>query len=183
MVSYITLQYDNVLGIFDEKCIQKIYSLFVSCTHKIFLHFIYIKYFNMSNNLAVITQDEFEPNILPNSNLTMASLPMITKKKFVQRAFYFGKRTHPKMAAPTKATRKIRVPQHKRGCSQISGHTRTVKDQKDGNKKEGKSRKIQKKKPDAKKNAFAKEDCKESVRLAKQIDIEQRWEYVKKFKK
>lgn len=102
MVSYITLQYDNVLGIFDEKCIQKIYSLFVSCTHKIFLHFIYIKYFNMSNNLAVITQDEFEPNILPNSNLTMASLPMITKKKFVQRAFYFGKRTHPKMAGQPK---------------------------------------------------------------------------------
>jgi hypothetical protein len=49
---------------------------------------------------TLITQEEGPPDILPTSNLTMAILPEVAKKKFVQSSFYFGIMTQPMMAAP-----------------------------------------------------------------------------------
>jgi hypothetical protein len=37
---------------------------------------------------TLITQEEVPPGIHPTSNLTMALLPNVAKKKFVQRSFF-----------------------------------------------------------------------------------------------
>ena len=117
----------------------------------------------MPTMIHVITQDEFDQTILPISNLTMAILPQVPKKKYVQRDFYFEKLTQPRMAKPTKEiTRKMQVPEHIRGSTRIKAHTRIVKRPSGGKKREIKTNNSKKKTGQAKHGAFAKIeiDCK-----------------------
>jgi hypothetical protein len=135
---------------------------------------------------TLITQEEGPPDILPTSNLTMAILPNVAKKKFVQRSFYFGRMTQPMMAAPPQETKQVLIREHMRGSSQIPEHTRIVKVPSDGNKKDNtKTKNSKKKKQTPKHSAFAcmKEDDPRSIKLAKQFDVEQRLEFIKSFKK
>jgi hypothetical protein len=134
---------------------------------------------------TLITQEEGPPDILPATNLTMAILPKVAKKKLVQRSFYFGKMTQPVMAAPPQETKQILIPEHMRGNSRIHKHTRFVKVPRKGDKEDSKTKKINKKKQTPKHCAFArmKEDDPRSIKLAKQFDVEQRLEFIKSFKK
>jgi hypothetical protein len=77
----------------------------------------------MSNNIAGITQDEFEPNLLPNLNLTMAipglaTLPVaqFPKKKWLQKTM------SGKVAPPSHETQNIQVQGHNHGSTQVHSH-------------------------------------------------------------
>jgi hypothetical protein len=134
---------------------------------------------------TLITQEEGPPDILPTANLTMAILPNVAKKKFVQRSFYFGIMTQPMMAAPPQETKQVLISDHMRGSSRIPEHNQIVKVPRDGNKKDTKTKISKKKKQTPKHSAFAckQEDDPRSIKLAKQFDVEQRLEFIKSFKK
>jgi hypothetical protein len=89
------------------------------------------------------------------------------------------------MAAPPQDTKQIRIPEHMRGPSRILEHTRFVKVPRKGDKKDSKIKTSKKKKQAPKHSVFAcmKEDDPRSVKLAKQLDVEQRLEFIKSFKK
>jgi hypothetical protein len=91
---------------------------------------------------TLITQEEGPPDIHPTPNLTMAILPKVGKKKFVQRSFYFGMMTQPVMAAPPQEIRQVLSPEHLRGSSQIMEHFQPVKVHRGGNKKDTKNQNI-----------------------------------------
>jgi hypothetical protein len=145
----------------------------------------------MPTLVAVITQEEVEPTLLPNPNLTMAipslaavTIPKIPKKKLLQRTMYFGKMNPPRMAAPDPKTKKIEVPGHYRRSFKVRPHTRIVKDA-EGKKKETKSPKSKKKygKPNLSAFQKVKDDCKESVQLAHSLHIEEMKNLMNSFKK
>jgi hypothetical protein len=64
-----------------------IFSLFLASSHNFISSHFYIKYLIMSNNIAAINQEEFEPSLLPNPNLTMAipSLANLLVAQFPKR--------------------------------------------------------------------------------------------------
>jgi hypothetical protein len=70
----------------------------VASSHKfISLHF-YIKYLNMSNNIPVTTQEEFEPNLLPNPKLTMDLpyfAPLLLVPQFAEQKFLLRMALYP----------------------------------------------------------------------------------------
>jgi hypothetical protein len=90
---------------------SELYSLFVASSHNFIYPHFYIKNIKMP---TLITQEEGPPDILPTSNLTMAILPNVAKKKFVQRSFYFGRMTQPMMAAPPQETKQVPAMETKR---------------------------------------------------------------------
>jgi hypothetical protein len=116
--------------------------------------------------------------------LTLAILPNVVKKKYVQRFLYFGIMTQPMMAVAPKETRQVLNPEHMHGSSRILEHSRIVKLIGDGNKKVTKTKKSKKKKQTPKHSAFAcmRDDDPRSIKLAKQFDVEQRLEYIKSLK-
>jgi hypothetical protein len=139
----------------------------------------------MSYNSAVITQEDLEPTVLPNPNLTMAlpSLatvldPQIPKKKLLQMTM-LGR-----VATPTPETRCIQVKGHNRSSKEVKSHTRKIRAKPHGNKKEAKTIKSKKKKGGPRLTAFPKlpDDCKESVELAKTLHIQELRDLVHKFK-
>ena len=141
----------------------------------------------MPTMVNVITQNEFDPTILPISNLTMAILPKLPKKKYVQRDFYFEKLTQPRMAEPTKEiTKKIQVPEHIRGSTRFKAHTRIVKMASDGKRKATKTSNSKKKTGQAKHGAFAKIeiDCKykSDAQYARSVHLKQLSDYAKGIK-
>jgi hypothetical protein len=73
-----------------------------------------------------------------------------------------------------------------RGSSRIPEHSRIVKVLRNGNKKDTKTKKSNKKKQTPKHSVFAyymKENDPRSIKLAKQFDVEQRLEFIKSLKK
>jgi hypothetical protein len=131
---------------------------------------------------TLITQEEGPPEILPETNLTMAILPNVAKKKLVQRAFYFGVMTQPMMAGPSKTTMKIPIQQHWRNGSLVLAHTRDVQCNKDTKNKKQKS--LMKKNQERKHSVFAiKKDDPASVKLAAQLEVEEKLAFVKGLRK
>jgi hypothetical protein len=131
----------------------------------------------------VITQEEFEHNLLPNANPTMAipSLttlkdPQFPKKKMTQRTL-FGR-----VAPPSPKT--IQVPagkDHFCGFTKVHFHMCIVKVKPNGNKKKSKTIKSKKKIGKPKHCAFPKvqDDCKESVHLTHSLYIQELRDLVK----
>jgi hypothetical protein len=124
----------------------------------------------------LITQDEFEPELLLNPNLTMAipafaTLPVaqIPKKKFKQLTM------RNRVAPPSPETKTIQVQGHNRGSTQVHAHLRKINAKANRNKKENKAMKYKKKTRRPKHSAFhnGQDDCKESVQLAKTLHIQE----------
>jgi hypothetical protein len=146
----------------------------------------------MPTLVAVITQEEVEPTLLPNPNLTMAipslaavTIPKIPPKKLLQRTMMSsGKMDPTRMAAAGPKTKKIQVPGHYRASSKVRPHTRIVKDA-DAKKKETKKPKSKKKNGKPNLSAFVKvkDDCKESLQLAHSLHIEEMRNLMNSFKK
>jgi hypothetical protein len=135
----------------------------------------------MANYIAVITQEELEPQILPNANPTMAIpslepllIPQFPKKKMLQKTLNGG------VAPASPKTKKVAVPAHMRGTRNVKFHMRTVKVKPTGNKKESKKQKGKSKQST---NPWVKDDCKESVQLAKTLHIQELRDLVNSFKK
>ena len=77
----------------------------------------------MSNNIPGITQDEFDPNLLPNPSLTMAipyvaslSVPQLPKNKLIQSALWG------QVVVPNTKHASIPVQTHYRGSSKVQAH-------------------------------------------------------------
>jgi hypothetical protein len=95
---------------------------------------------------TLITQDEFEPNLLPNPNLTMdiivfvATLPVaqFPKMKF-QQLTLFGR-----MAPPSPETKSVQVQGHNHGSRQVHSRLYKINARAHGNKKETKTTKSKK---------------------------------------
>jgi hypothetical protein len=129
----------------------------------------------MSNNITVITQEEFEPKeLLPAVNLTMViphlatlSVPQFPKKKLLQMTM-FGR-----VAPPSPETKNTPVQGHNHSSTQVQFHLCKIKANSHGNKKDSKTIKSKKKIGKSKQSAFHKmqDDCKESVQLAKTLHI------------
>jgi hypothetical protein len=117
-------------------------SLFLTFTHKFINPNICIKNFKMA---TIITQEEGPTINHQTRDLTMAILPNVGEKKFLQQSFCFGKLNQLKLSVPQKATRKVEVPEHMRGTSRVAKHNRKVKVEGDGNKMNAKSAKSKKK--------------------------------------
>jgi hypothetical protein len=141
----------------------------------------------MSNNIAVITQDEFELSLLPNPNLTMAipslsTLPVaqFPKNKLLQMTM-FGR-----VAPPSPETRKnIQVQGHNSSLTQVYSHLCKINGKPHGNKKESETTKSKKKTGKPKYSAFrnGQDDCKESVQLGKTLHLQELWDLMNNNKK
>jgi hypothetical protein len=116
-----------------------------------------IEKFNMA---TIITQDEFEPELLHNPNLTMAipkfaAIPVakIPTKVFKQMII----RNDLKVAPPVTKQKSIKVQGHNRGSTKVKSHLRN-------NSKMTKTK--MKGRQGSSDYAKVKDDCKESVELA-----------------
>jgi hypothetical protein len=135
----------------------------------------------MSNNIPVITQEEFEPENRENPMLTMALpdldpplVPRFPKKKMHQQGLW-GKE-----AIPAPGPRKITVQEHMRGPNRVRTHERNWTAKPKGNKKKHKINKPKKKTAKQPKHtAFPKEvqDDKESVKLASYLELKDKLNY------
>jgi hypothetical protein len=136
---------------------------------------------------TLITQDDFEPKLLPNPNLTMtipalASLPVaqFPKKKMLQTTL-FGK-----VAPPSPETKSIQVQGYNRSSTQVQPPLRKINPKPHGNKKDSKATKFKKKAGKPKHSAFphnGQDDCKESVQLAKTLQIQEPWDLMNRSRK
>jgi hypothetical protein len=134
----------------------------------------------MPTTIAVVTQEESEPNLLPNANRTSKTLPFLDplfvpqfpKKKLLQMKLWAKKKDD----APAPEPNFIQVPSCNRGSSSsIRDHRRyTTPAKSHGNKKKDKAIKSKKKTGQAKHPSFpkAKADCKETVQLANTLPIQ-----------
>jgi hypothetical protein len=162
-----------------QYCILQYNSLFLSSSHNFNYPHFYIKYLNMP---TLITQDEFEEGLLLNSNLTMAipafvTLPVaqIPKKKFKQLTMRNG------VAPPSPKSKSVQVQGHNRGSTQVHSHLLKINAKPHGphgNKRESKATKFKKKTGTPKHPVFhnGQDDCKESVQLAKTLQIQELWD-------
>ena len=140
----------------------------------------------MPTMIAMITQEESEPKLLPGANLTMALpfldslfLPQFPKKKLLQMKLWAKKDD-----APAPELNFIQIPSHNRGSSSVRGHRRyTTPAKSHGNKKKDKAIKSKKKIGQAKHPGFpkAKADYKETVQLANTLHIQYLKELVNSF--
>jgi hypothetical protein len=133
---------------------------------------------------TLITQDEFEENILPNPRLTMAIpylaplvIPLQVPKKKLNQIGLWGRAVVP---APEQDV-VIQVGAHNRGDTKVEAHKRKITVKAKGNNKNTKVTKSKKKTGKAKHSAFhnGKNDCKESVKLAKTLHIQELMNLVK----
>jgi len=131
----------------------------------------------MSNNIAVITQEQIEPDLLPNPRLTMALpylapllVPQLPGKKLIQRTLW-GKVAIP----PATEHDLVQVQSHYRGSTKVKAHKRTMTGRSHDKMKKGKTNKTKKKKGKPKHYDFSREpeDCKQSVQLAHSLHIEE----------
>jgi hypothetical protein len=136
---------------------------------------------------TLITQDEIEPELVLNPNLTMAipavaTLPVaqIPKKGMIQQGLW-----NMEVALPSPKTKTIQVQGHNRGTTQVHSHQRKIKSKHNGNKKDSKVTKSKKKAGKPKHSAFhnGQDDCKESVQLAKSLEIQELWDLMNRNKK
>ena len=129
----------------------------------------------MSNNIAVITQDDFEETIVPNQRVTMTIpnlAPMlvakIPEKKMHQQGLW---------GRDVKPTHAIKV----------KGHTRKIAGKQNGNNKRAKAKAIKNKKKNGGNEHSAitnvQEDCKESKQLAHSLHIQEMQNLFNTFKK
>jgi hypothetical protein len=141
----------------------------------------------MSNNIAVITQEEFEPEILPNPNLTMAipHLANLTVAKLQEKKMHQGTlwgMDPPLSLTPEPTTYK--VDEYKRGSSTVAGHYRKIGAKAKGKRKKAKNIKSKKKAGKQEHCAFLEvpDDCKESVQLANSLHIQEMQDLFNSFK-
>ena len=142
----------------------------------------------MPTNIAVITQDEFEPKLLPKANLTMAIpfldplfVPKLPQKKFLQIKLWAKKDD-----APAPEPHFIQVLSHNRGSSKVQGYKYyTTPSKSPGPQKKYKVVKSKKKTGQFNHPGFpkAKDDCKETVQLAYSLHIQELRDLVKGSKK
>jgi hypothetical protein len=142
----------------------------------------------MPTNIAVITQDEFEPKLLPQANLTMAIpfldplfVPKLPKKKFLQMKLWAKQDD-----APAPDTHFIQVLSHNRGSSKVPGYKYYPTPSKSqGPQKKYKVIKSKKKTGQFNHPGFpkAKDECKETVQLAYSLHIQELRDLVKGSKK
>jgi hypothetical protein len=125
---------------------------------------------------TLITQDEFEENILPNPRLTMALpylaplvIPFQVPKKGLNQIGLWGRAVVPAPGPPP-----IQVGEHYRGGKKVEAHKRKVP-------VKSKATKSKKKTGKAKHSAFhnGQNDCKESVKLAKALQIQDLFDLIK----
>jgi hypothetical protein len=140
----------------------------------------------MSNNIPVVTQEEFEPKVLPKPKVAMALPNMdpilvaqFPKKKLLQMTLWG------KVKAPAPVPDFIQVQSHNRGSIQVQAHKRKITSKPNGNKKKAKSIKSEKKTGQAKAATLAKvpDDCKESVQLAHSLHFQEIKNLFNSFKK
>ena len=132
----------------------------------------------MPTMVAVITQEDSEPEVVPNANPTMA-LPLLNpvvihqvpKKKLFQMTLFAKKNDEP---APDPDF--IEVAGHKRGSSSVCNHRRyTTSVKSRGTNETGKKTTKSKKRPGpAKHTGYLKDkdDCKETLQLAYTLHIQ-----------
>jgi hypothetical protein len=131
----------------------------------------------MSNNITVIiTQEEIEPEISHNLTLTMALtclapvlLPKLAKKKLQQKGT-FGKN----------AIEGVKVQAHMRGSKLVDAYERKLTTKAKGINKMGKTMKPKKMAAKQPKHAVypkVKADCKKSVQLARDLDLQYKIDY------
>jgi hypothetical protein len=138
----------------------------------------------MSNNIAVITQTQIDPEDDPITEPTMA-LPhwaavldtKFPKKKLIQGTLKWG---NVAVATPSPEHDLVEVESHYRGSTKVQAHKRKINIKSDGNKKKGKTKK-------SKQNTEAipkvTEECKESVQLAHSLHIQEMKSLINSFKK
>jgi hypothetical protein len=100
----------------------------------------------MSNNIAVITQDEFEHNLFPNPGLTMALpylallvIPQVPQKKLIQRTLWG------KVAVPAPEPDFIQVESHYCRSTKVLAHKITITAKPHGNRTKATTNKSRKK--------------------------------------
>jgi hypothetical protein len=140
----------------------------------------------MPTMIAVITQEESEPKILPPANPTMALpfsdtllVPQTPQKKFVQMTLWAKNDD-----APAPEPDFIQVARHNRGSSSVRDHKRyTVPSKSHGIKKQDKAIKSKKKTGQAKHSWLlkAKADCPETLQLANTLHIKYMQDLVNSF--
>jgi hypothetical protein len=125
---------------------------------------------------TLITQDEFEENNLPNPRLTMALphlapmvIPLQVPKKKVNQIGLWGRAVVPAPGPPP-----IQVGEHNRGGKKVEAHKRKVAVKSKATKSK---KKTGKEKPSAFHNG--QNDCKESVKLATALQIQDLWDLAK----
>jgi hypothetical protein len=137
---------------------------------------------------TLITQDEFETELVLNPNLTMAipafaTLPVaqIPKKKWTQQGLW----NREIALLPSLETKTIQVQGYNRGTTQLHSHLRKINAKPHGNKKDSKATKSKKKTGKPKHSAFhnGQDDCKESVQLAKTLQTQELWDLMNRNKK
>jgi hypothetical protein len=125
---------------------------------------------------TLITQYEFEGNLVPNPRLTMALpdlapmvIPLQVPKKKVNQIGLWGRAVVPAPGPPP-----IQVGEHNRGGRKVEAHKRKAA-------VKPKATKSKKKTGKAKHSAFhnGQNDCKESVKLATSLEIQDLWDLVK----
>ena len=137
----------------------------------------YTKPAKMPTMVAVITQDDSEPEVVPNANPNMALtlfkpfiVPKVPKKKLLQMTLWAKKED-----APAPDPDFIKVAGHKRASSNVRNHKRYTASSKSGGITEkGKATKSKKKPGLAKHTGYlkAKDDCKETLQLAYTLHIQ-----------
>jgi hypothetical protein len=142
----------------------------------------------MPTNIAVITQEEFEPKLLSKANLTMAIpfldplfVPKLPKKKFHQMKLWAKQDD-----APAPEPHFIQVLSHNRGSSKVQGYKYyTTPSKSPCPQKKYKVVKSKKKTGQFNHPGFpkAKDDCKETVQLAYSLHIQELTDLVKGSKK
>jgi hypothetical protein len=137
---------------------------------------------------TLITQDEFEPELLLNPNLTMtipafATLPVaqITSNKLIQSGLW-GQVA----VLPAPETKSIQVQGYNPGSTKVQSHLHKINAKAHVNKKETKVTQSKKKTGNPKHSAFhnGQDDCKESVQLlAKSLQIQELMDRMNRNKK
>jgi hypothetical protein len=142
----------------------------------------------MPTNIAVITQEELDPKILPKTYPTMAIpfldplfVPKLPTKKFLQTKLWAKQDDAPSPEPPF-----IQVVSHNRGFFKVQGYKySTTPSKSQGTKRKYKVLKSKKKNGIVNPPSFpkAKDDCKETVQLAYSLHIQELRDLVKGSKK
>jgi hypothetical protein len=133
---------------------------------------------------TLITQDEFEENLLPIPRPTMVlpllvplAVPFPIPKKKLNQIGLWGRDV---VSAPKPGV--IQIGAHTRGNTKVDAHFRKITVKSKGNKKDSKAPKSKMKTTKAKHSFFhnGQNDCKESVKLAKTLHIQELMNVIKK---
>jgi hypothetical protein len=124
----------------------------------------------MSNNIAVITQEEIEPEIERDLTLTMAlpglapaSIPKSSKKKLHQKEIFEKK----------EGLEGVKVQAHMRGSKIVHAYEQKLTTNNKKDKRMKPKKKAATKQPKHAANPKVRADCKKSVKLARHLDLVQ----------